>query len=54
VRYEAGRFDRGFKAEPKSLASARGAHVDRVRQAIARQLTGGSRPEDLVLPAPGQ
>jgi integrase len=27
VRYEAGRFDRGFKAEPKSLASARCAHV---------------------------
>jgi integrase len=26
---------------------------DRVRQAIARQLAGGARPEDLVLPGPG-
>jgi integrase len=26
---------------------------DRVRQAIARQLIGGARPEDLVLPGPG-
>jgi hypothetical protein len=54
VRYEAGRFGRGFKAEPKSLASVRVVPMcDRVRQAIARQLTGGTRPEDLVLPGPG-
>jgi integrase len=26
---------------------------DRVREAIARQLTGGAHPEDLVLPGPG-
>jgi hypothetical protein len=26
---------------------------DQVRQAIARQLTDGARPEDLVLPGPG-
>ena len=26
---------------------------DRVREAITRQLAGGSRPEDLVLPGPG-
>jgi integrase len=54
VRYEAGRFGRGFKAEPKSLASVRVVPMcDQVRQAIARQLTGGTNPEDLVLPGPG-
>jgi integrase len=54
VRYEAGRFGRGFKAEPKSLASVRVVPMcDRVREAIARQLTGGAHPEDLVLPGPG-
>jgi hypothetical protein len=54
VRYEAGRFGRGFKAEPKSLASVRVVPMcDRVRQAIARQLASGARPEDLVLPGPG-
>ena len=54
VRYEAGRFGRGFKAEPKSLASVRVVPMcDRVREAIARQLAGGARPEDLVLPGPG-
>jgi len=54
VRYEAGRFGRGFKAEPKSLASVRVVPMcDQVRQAIARQLAGGARPEDLVLPGPG-
>jgi hypothetical protein len=54
VRYEGGRFDRGFKAEPKSLASVRVVPMcDRVREAIARQLAGGARPEDLVLPRPG-
>jgi integrase len=54
VRYEAGRFGRGFKAEPKSLASVRVVPMcDGVREAIARQLAGGARPEDLVLPGPG-
>jgi integrase len=54
VRYEAGRFGRGFKAEPKSLASVRVVPMcDQVRQAIGRQLAGGGRPEDLVLPGPG-
>ena len=54
VRYEAGRFGRGFKAEPKSLASVRIVPMcDRVGEAIARQLPGSARPEDLVLPGPG-
>ena len=54
VRYEAGRFGRGFKAEPKSLASVRVVPMcDHVRQAIARQLAGPARPEDLVPPGPG-
>jgi integrase len=54
VRYEAGRFGRGFKAEPKSLASVRVVPMcDQVRQAIARQFADGGRPEDLVLPGPG-
>jgi integrase len=54
VRYEAGRFGRGFKAEPKSLASVRVVPMcDRVREAVAHQLTGGARPEDLILPGPG-
>jgi hypothetical protein len=26
---------------------------DQVRQAITRKLTGGTQPEDLVLPGPG-
>jgi Phage integrase family len=47
-------FGRGFKAEPKSLASVRVVPMcDRVREAIGRQLAGGARPEDLVLPGPG-
>ena len=54
MRYEAGRFGRGFKAEPKSLASVRVVPMcDQVREAIARQLAGGAHPEDLVLPGPG-
>ena len=54
VRYEAGRFGRGFKAEPKSLASVRVVPMcDRFREAIGRQLAGVARPEDLVLPGPG-
>jgi integrase len=54
VRYEAGRFGRGFKAEPKSLASVRVVPMcDQAREAIARQLAGVARPEDLALPGPG-
>jgi integrase len=54
VRYEAGRFGRGFKAEPKSLASVRVVPMcNRVREAIGHRLAGGARPEDLVLPGPG-
>jgi len=54
VRYEAGRFGRGFKAEPKSLASVRVVPMcQQVQEAIARQLPEGARPEDLVLPGPG-
>jgi len=52
VRYEAGRFGHGFKAEPKSLASVRVVPMcDRFREAIGRQLAGVARPEDLVLRA---
>ena len=54
VRYEAGRFGRGFKAEPKSPASVRVVPMcEQVRQTIARQLPGGARSEDLVFPGPG-
>jgi integrase len=54
VRHEAGRFGRGFKAEPKSQASVRVVPMcDRVREVIGRRLAGGARPEDLVLPGPG-
>jgi integrase len=54
VRYEAGRFGRGFKAEPKSQASVRVVPMcEQVHQAMMRQLAGGARPEDLVFPGPG-
>jgi integrase len=54
VRYEAGRFGRGFKAEPKSPASVRVVPMcEQVRQAIARQLSAGARPDELVFPGPG-
>jgi integrase len=54
VRYEAGRFGRGFKAEPKSLASVRVVPMcEQVRQAIGRRLPTGARPDDLVFPGPG-
>jgi integrase len=54
VRYEAGRFGRGFKAEPKSPASVRVVPMcEQVRQAIARQLPVGARSDELVLPGPG-
>jgi integrase len=49
-----GRVQRGFKAEPKSLASVRVVPMcNRIREVIGRQLAGGARPEDLVLPGPG-
>jgi integrase len=54
VRYEAGRFGRGFKAEPKSPASVRVVPMcEQVRLAIARQLPAGGRADDLVFPGPG-
>jgi hypothetical protein len=54
VRYEAGRFGRGFKAEPKSPASIRVVPMcEQVRQAIGRQPPAGARPDDLVFPGPG-
>jgi integrase len=54
VRYEAGRFGRGFKAEPKSPASVRVVPMcEQVHQAIARQLSAGARPDELVFPGPG-
>jgi integrase len=54
VRYEAGRFGRGFKAEPKSPASVRVVPMcEQVHQAIARRLPGGAQPDELVFPGPG-
>jgi integrase len=54
VRYEAGRFGRGFKAEPKSPASVRVVPMcEQVRQAIGRQLAASARSDDLVFPGPG-
>ena len=53
VRYEAGRFGCGFKAEPKSPASVRVVPMcEQVRRAIGRQLAAGARPDELVFPAP--
>jgi integrase len=54
VRYEAGRFGRGFKAEPKSPTSVRVVPMcEHVCQAILRQLADGVRPDELVFPGPG-
>jgi integrase len=54
VRYEAGRFGRGFKAEPKSPASVRVVPMcEQVSQAIARQLSAGAGNDELVFPGPG-
>jgi integrase len=54
VRYEAGRFGRGFKAEPKSPTSVRVVPMcEQVRQAIGRQLPTGAQPDELVFPGPG-
>jgi integrase len=54
VRYEAGKFGRGFKERPKSPASIRVVPMaDAVREAIVRQLPSGSDPNDLVFAGPG-
>jgi integrase len=54
VRYEAGRFGRGFKAEPKSPAAVRVVPMcEQVRQAIGHQLPAGTHPDELVFPGPG-
>jgi Phage integrase, N-terminal SAM-like domain len=53
VRYEAGRFGRGFKAEPKSPASVRVVPMcEQVRQAIGRQLPPAPGPTIWCSPAP--
>jgi integrase len=54
VRYEAGKFGRGFKERPKSAASIRVVPMaDAVRDAIVRQLPPGGDPNDLVFAGPG-
>ncbi len=54
VRYEAGKFGRGFKDRPKSPASIRVVPMaEAVREAVLRQLPPGSDPEDLVFAGPG-
>jgi integrase len=54
VRYEAGKFGRGFKDRRKSPASIRVVPMaEAVREAIVRQLPSGSDPEDLVFAGPG-
>lgn len=54
VRYEAGKFGRGFKERPKSAASIRVVPMaEAVREAIVRQLPSGSDPNDLVFAGPG-
>jgi Phage integrase family len=54
VRYEAGRFGRGYKDRPKSPASIRVVPLAaQVVDAIARQLPDGCQPSTLVLAGPG-
>jgi integrase len=54
VRYEAGKFGRGFKDRPKSPASIRVVPMaEAVREAILRQLPPSSDPNDLVFTGPG-
>jgi integrase len=54
VRYEAGRFGRGFKDQPKSPASIRVVPLAaQVVDAIARQLPDGCPPSTLVFAGPG-
>jgi integrase len=54
VRYEAGRFGRGYKPRPKSTASIRVVPLaGPVAAAIARQLPAGCPPDTLVFTGPG-
>jgi integrase len=54
VRYEAGRFGRGYKPRPKSTASIRVVPLaGPVAEAIARQLPAGCPPDTLVFTGPG-
>jgi integrase len=54
VRYEAGRFGRGYKDRPKSPASIRVVPLaTQVVDAIARQLPEGCPPSTLVFAGPG-
>jgi integrase len=54
VRYEAGRFGRGYKPRPKSATSIRVIPLaGQVAEAIARQLPAGSPPDALVFTGPG-
>jgi integrase len=54
VRYEAGRFGRGYKDRPKSATSIRVIPLaGPVAEAIARQLPDGSPPRTLVFAGPG-
>ena len=54
VRYEAGRFGRGYKDRPKSATSIRVIPLaGQVADAIARQLPDGCPPSTLVFAGPG-
>jgi integrase len=54
VRYEAGRFGRGYKDRPKSAASIRVVPLaSQVVDAIARQLPAGCSASTLVFAGPG-
>jgi integrase len=54
VRYEAGRFGRGYKDRPKSATSIRVVPLaGQVADAIARQLPNGCPPSTLVFAGPG-
>ena len=54
VRYEAGRFGRGYKDRPKSATSIRVVPLaGQVADAIARQLPDGCPPSTLVFAGPG-
>jgi integrase len=54
VRYEAGRFGRGYKDRPKSATSIRVVPLAaQVAAAIARQLPNGCAPSTLVFAGPG-
>jgi integrase len=54
VRYDAGKFGRGYKNRPKTRASIRPVPLaDQVAEAIARQLTPDRGPQALVFAGPG-